>query len=116
MSKASRSVCLVLIVASVGSVQWTGPASGKSLYGSSAYDAQATELRRVYKSAYALVAEGKYLQAEDLFQQLFAQFKALGDLPMAGRCLIGGWRSIPLISVSGRPQYLSAGASPRGGR
>jgi CHAT domain-containing protein len=110
MSKASRLFCLVLILASVGSVQWTGPASGKSLYGSSAQDPHATELRRVYKSAYALVAEGKYLQAEDLFQQLFAQFKALGDLPMAGRCLtsVGGAQFLLFQYRAALNTYLQA--------
>lgn len=87
MSKANRVTCLVLILASVGSVQLTGPAPTKALEGPSSHDPRGTELRRVYNSAYALVAEGKYLQAKTLFQQIFTQFKALGDLPMAGRCL-----------------------------
>lgn len=92
MSNASRVACLVLILASVGSVQLTGPASAKALNGPSPHDARETELRHVYKSAYALAAEGKYLQAQALFQQLFPQFKALGDVQMAGRCLtsVGG--------------------------
>ena len=87
MSKASRVVCLILILAGVGSVQRTGPASTKALNGPSSDHQEQTELRRVYKLAYALTTEGKYLQAQELFRKILSQFKAVGDLPMAGRCL-----------------------------
>lgn len=41
----------------------------------------------MYNFACALAAEGKYLKAQELFRKLIPQFKALGDMPMAGRCL-----------------------------
>jgi tetratricopeptide (TPR) repeat protein len=72
----------------------------------------------VYKSAYALVAEGKYLQAGDLFQQLFAQFKALGDLPMAGRCLtsVGGAQFLLFRYRAALNTYLQARALAEAGK
>ncbi len=110
MSKASRVVCFVLILAGIGSVQSTGPASTKALKGPSPHNPQGIELRRVYNSAYALVAEGKYLQAEELFQQIFSQFKGLGDLPMAGRCLtsVGGTQFLLFQYRAALDSYLQA--------
>jgi CHAT domain-containing protein/predicted negative regulator of RcsB-dependent stress response len=87
MSKASRVACLVLIFAGVGSVQRTGPALTKALTEPSSNSLQKAELRRVYKLAYTLTTEGRYLQAQDLFRKILMQFKASGDLQMAGRCL-----------------------------
>ena len=118
MSKASRVFCLVLILASVGPVQWTGSASKKALKGPSSHDAQGTELRRVYKSAYALVAEGKYLEAEARFLKIFKQFKALGDLPMAGRCLtsVGGTQFLLFQYRAALGTYIQARSFAEAGR
>jgi tetratricopeptide (TPR) repeat protein len=87
MSKASRVACLVLILAGVGSVQRTGPALTKAPTEPSSNSLQKAELRRVYKLAYTLTTEGRYLQAQDLFRKILMQFKASRDLQMAGRCL-----------------------------
>ena len=87
MSNASRVACLVLIFAGVGLVPRTDPASTKALDRPSPNNPQRTELRRLYKLAYALTTQGKYLQAQELFREILAQFESSGDLTMAGRCL-----------------------------
>lgn len=118
MSNVSRVVCLVLILASAGSVQLTGPASTKALNGPSSHDSRETELRRIYNSAWTLAAEGKYLQAQVLFQQIFPQFKALGDLPMAGRCLtsVGGAQFLLFQYRAALATYLQARSFAEAGR
>lgn len=98
---------MFLILASVGLVQWTGPATKKALNGPSS---SATDARRLYESAYALAAEGKYLQARELFRRSFTQFKALGDLPMAGRCLtsVGGTQFLLFQYRAALDSYIRA--------
>jgi len=118
MSKASRTSCVFLILASVGLVQPTGPATKKALNGPSSPGSQGTELRRVYQSAYALTTEGKYLQAQELFRKIFTQFKALGDLPMAGRCLtsVGGTQFLLFQYRAALDSYLQARSFAEAGK
>jgi len=118
MSEASRVSCVFLILASVGLVQSTGPATRKALDRPPSPGPQGTEARRVYQSAYALAAEGKYLQARVLFRNSFTQFRALGDLQMAGRCLtsVGGTQFLLFQYRAALDSYLQARSFSEAGK
>jgi len=110
MSQASRISCVFLILASVGLVQRTGPAQKKALNGPSSSAQQDSGLKRLYQSAYDLATAGKYLQARELFRKSLAQFEALGDSSMAGRCLtsVGGTQFLLFQYRAALDSYLQA--------
>ena len=116
MSRASRVSCVFLILASVGLVQSTGPATKKAP--PSSHGPQGTEARRVYESAYALAAQGRYLQARELFRKSLTQFKASGDLQMAGRCLtsVGGTQFLMFEYRAALESYQQARAFAEAGK
>src|ERR1700689_264041 len=78
MSRVSSLVCFFLFLAGAGSVHRTGPTQVPK---TSKLDEDA------YLRAYALLKNGKYLQAQELYQGFCGKVLELGDLKWAGRCL-----------------------------
>jgi hypothetical protein len=88
MSKTGSIVCFALIVASVGTVLWTGPPKKTRLFKPSSHER--TEQLRVpprLNEAYQLLLSGQYLRAQELYRSVFEEAKTQGAAERAGRCL-----------------------------
>lgn len=88
MSKTGSLVCVALIVASVGTVLWTGPTKKTRLFKPSSPE-RAAQLRVPPRlnEAYQLLLSGQYLRAQELYRSVFEEAKRQGAAERAGRCL-----------------------------
>jgi CHAT domain-containing protein len=81
-------ICFIVILAGVGLLQPTNPGKLRGVDSSAVKDSQEIRsLTRLDHAAYGLVIDGKYLQAQELYQQVCVGAKALGETDWVGRCL-----------------------------
>lgn len=86
MSKHGASVCLILIVASVGLAP-TSPKAKTAASEPSQEEAAVAALRLILNQIYQFSRDGEYLRAQELCLKACPEARRLGRVQWAGRCL-----------------------------